>query len=69
MECVPIRAVASDAGDFLDQSQGLAAPPFVRLRELEGASLALERNLDNTAAAVDDWNLMRRPPSKSHRRY
>ena len=50
-----LRFRLDDFGDFLDQRAGIAAPPFVRLRELEAASLALERDVDNKAAAVDDW--------------
>ena len=50
-----LRLRLDDAGDFLDNQHGAAAPPFVQLRELEAASLALERDVDNTAAAGDDW--------------
>lgn len=50
-----LRFRLSDAGDFLDNRHGFAAPPFVQLRELEAASLALERDEDNTAVAGDDW--------------
>ena len=50
-----LRLRLDDAGDFLDNQHGAAAPPFVQLRELEAASLALERDEDNTAAAGDDW--------------
>lgn len=50
-----LRFRHGDAGDFLDNRHGVAAPPFVQLRELEAASLALERDEDNTAAAGDDW--------------
>ena len=50
-----LRFRLDDAGDFLDDRHGAAAPPFVQLRELEAASLALERDADNTAAAADDW--------------
>ncbi len=50
-----LRLRLDDAGDFLDNQHGAAAPPFVQLRELEAASLALERDVDNTSAAGDDW--------------
>jgi serine/threonine-protein kinase HipA len=50
-----LRFRLNDAGDFLDYRHGVAAPPFVQLRELEAASLALERDENNTAAAGDDW--------------
>jgi serine/threonine-protein kinase HipA len=50
-----LRLRLGDEGDFLDQQHGAAAPPFARLRELEAASLALERDEDNTSAAVDEW--------------
>jgi serine/threonine-protein kinase HipA len=50
-----LRLRRDDAGDFLDNQHGAAAPPFVQLRELEAASLALERDEDNMSAAGDDW--------------
>ncbi len=50
-----LRFRLDDAGDFLDNRHDTAAPPFVQLRELEAASLALERDEDNTAAAGDEW--------------
>lgn len=53
--CGALRLRLDDAGDFLDQQHGAAAPPFVQLRELEAASLALERDEDNTMAAGEDW--------------
>ena len=43
-----LRFRRDDAGDFLDDQHGVAAPPFVQLRALEAASLALERDEDNT---------------------
>jgi serine/threonine-protein kinase HipA len=42
-------------GPYLDDRHGVAAPPFVQLRELEAASLALERDEDNTARGGDEW--------------
>ncbi|MFM1908555.1 MAG: hypothetical protein RLZZ591_2232 [Pseudomonadota bacterium] len=50
---------------FLDSQHGTAAPPFVKLRELEAASLALERDEDNTSVAVDDWLRMLIAPGGS----
>ncbi len=45
-----LRFRLDDQGEFLDNQHGMAAPPFVRLRELEAASQALERDTDNTSA-------------------
>jgi serine/threonine-protein kinase HipA len=50
-----LRFRLDDTGEFLDDQHGVAAPPFVQLRELEAASLALERDDDNTAPAGDEW--------------
>jgi serine/threonine-protein kinase HipA len=50
-----LRFKLDAAGDFLDNRHGTAAPPFVQLRELEAASLALERDEDNQAPAGNDW--------------
>jgi serine/threonine-protein kinase HipA len=60
-----LRFRLDDAGDFLDNRHDVAAPPFVQLRELEAASLALERDEDNTAAAGDDWLRMLIAPGGS----
>lgn len=60
-----LRFRLDDAGAFLDNRHGNAAPPFVKLRELEAASLALERDEDNTAAAGDDWLRMLLAPGGS----
>lgn len=60
-----LRLRLDDAGDFLDNRHGVAAPPFVQLRELEAASLALERDDNNTAAAGDDWLRMLIAPGGS----
>src|SRR3990172_5437008 len=46
-----LRFRLDDAGDFLDNRHDVAAPPFVQLRALEAASLAVERDEDNTDAA------------------
>lgn len=50
-----LRLRRDDQGAFLDDRHDAAAPPFVQLRALEAASLALERDEDNTAAHADDW--------------
>ncbi|MHB1090899.1 MAG: type II toxin-antitoxin system HipA family toxin [Ilumatobacteraceae bacterium] len=60
-----LRFRLDDAGDFLDNRHGVAAPPFVQLRELEAASLALERDEDNTAVEGDDWLRMLLAPGGS----
>jgi serine/threonine-protein kinase HipA len=60
-----LRFRFNDTGDFLDNRHDVAAPPFVQLRELEAASLALERDEDNTAAAGDDWLRMLLAPGGS----
>jgi serine/threonine-protein kinase HipA len=60
-----LRLRVDDAGDFLDNQHGAAAPPFVQLRELEAASLALERDENNTSAAGDDWLRMLIAPGGS----
>jgi serine/threonine-protein kinase HipA len=60
-----LRFRLGDAGDFLDSQHGAAAPPFVQLRELEAASLALERDEDNTSADGDDWLRMLIAPGGS----
>lgn len=46
--------VRSD-GPFLDDRDGSSAPPFVRLRELEAASRALEADSQSDGPAVDAW--------------
>lgn len=60
-----LRFRVNDTGDFLDNRHGVAAPPFVQLRELEAASLALERDEDNTDVAGDDWLRMLIAPGGS----
>lgn len=60
-----LRFRLDDAGDFLDDQHHSAAPPFVKLRELEAASLSLERDEDNTARAGDDWLRMLIAPGGS----
>ncbi len=60
-----LRLRLGDTGEFLDNRHGVAAPPFVQLRQLEAASLALERDADNTAAAGEDWLRMLIAPGGS----
>ncbi len=60
-----LRLRLDEASEFLDNRHGVAAPLFVQLRELEAASLALERDEDNTAAAGDDWLRMLIAPGGS----
>lgn len=54
-----------DDGPFLDDSDNFPAPPLVQLRALQEASLALERDPDNIAAAGDDWLRMLIAPGGS----
>ncbi|PZQ19448.1 MAG: toxin HipA [Rhodanobacter denitrificans] len=60
-----LRFRRDDQGAFLDDRHDAAAPPFVQLRALEAASLALERDEDNTAAQGDDWLRMLIAPGGS----
>ena len=60
-----LRFRLGDTGGFLDNRHDVAAPPFVRLRELEAASAALERDETNTAEAGDDWLRMLIAPGGS----
>jgi len=50
-----LRFRLNDEGPFLDDQHGMAAPPFVQLRALEAASLALEADEQNTSPKVDEW--------------
>ncbi len=60
-----LRFRLNDTGDFLDNRHAVAAPPFVQLRQLEAAGLALERDENNTAPAGDDWLRMLIAPGGS----
>jgi serine/threonine-protein kinase HipA len=60
-----LRFRLDDSGDFLDNQHDLAAPPFVRLRALEAASLALERDEANTDAEGEQWLRMLIAPGGS----
>lgn len=60
-----LRFRRNDTGNFLDDRHGAAAPPFVELRRLEAASLALERDENNVAADADEWLRMLIAPGGS----
>jgi serine/threonine-protein kinase HipA len=60
-----LRFRLDDAGEFLDNRHEVAAPPFVSLRELEVASLAIERDEDNTEDEADAWLRMLIAPGGS----
>ena len=49
-----LRFRLDDTGPFLDAGGGTAAPPFVKLRALEQASLALEAD-EGAGAQIDEW--------------
>lgn len=50
-----LRYKRAPEGEFLDNGDRSAAPPFVRLRELEAASRALEASSDSDDPATDQW--------------
>ncbi len=50
-----LRYKLTDDGPFLDNRDGSAAPPFVRLRDLEAASRAIEDNTSNDDPGNDEW--------------
>jgi serine/threonine-protein kinase HipA len=60
-----LRFRRDDEGPFLDDQHDIAAPPFVQLRALEAASLALERDEDNTASEAEEWLRMLIAPGGS----
>ncbi|MDR9753285.1 HipA domain-containing protein [Pseudomonas sp. SZMC_28357] len=60
-----IRYKLNDEGNFLDDRDGMAAPPFVELRALEAASRALEQDPDNTAPDGREWLRMLIAPGGS----
>lgn len=60
-----LRFRRDDAGAFLDDQDGLAAPPFVQLRALEQASAGIERDENNDAAEGSDWLRMLIAPGGS----
>lgn len=60
-----LRFKRDPGGEFLDNQHGVAAPPFAQLRALQAASLALERDEDNTAPGADEWLRMLIAPGGS----
>jgi serine/threonine-protein kinase HipA len=60
-----LRFQRNGEGPFLDDQHDVAAPPFVQLRALEAASLALERDENNTARQADEWLRMLIAPGGS----
>jgi serine/threonine-protein kinase HipA len=60
-----LRFRRNDSGDFLDNQHDVAAPPFVKLRQLEAASMALERDEDNTDVEAGAWLRMLIAPGGS----
>lgn len=60
-----LRFRLNDEGSFLDDRDNIAAPPFVALRDLERASLALERDPDNISADGREWLRMLIAPGGS----
>jgi serine/threonine-protein kinase HipA len=60
-----LRFRRDEEGPFLDDQYDIAAPPFVKLRALEAASLALERDKDNMASEADEWLRMLIAPGGS----
>lgn len=59
-----LRFRLDDAGPFLDAGADAAAPPFVQLRALEQASLALEADA-GTGTQIDEWLRMLIAPGGS----
>ncbi|MDF3887067.1 type II toxin-antitoxin system HipA family toxin [Cupriavidus basilensis] len=60
-----IRYRLNDDGSFLDNRDGIAAPPFTELRDLERASRAIEADPDNTSADGRAWLRMLIAPGGS----
>jgi len=60
-----LRYKRDDTGPFLDDRDGTAAPPFVRLRELEAACRAIEDGGDDNDPAIDAWLRMLIAPGAS----
>lgn len=63
-----LRFRRDDSGDFLDNQHDVAAPPFVKLRQIEAASIAIERDEDNTDAEAGAWLRMLIAPGGGPRR-
>jgi len=60
-----LRYKFDDAGEFLDDRIGEAAPPFTEIHDLESASRALEDDPDNVALEGQDWLRMLIAPGGS----
>jgi serine/threonine-protein kinase HipA len=60
-----LRLRLRDDGELVDDRHDVAAPTFVKLRELESASMALERDVDNTAPGGNAWLQMLIAPGGS----
>lgn len=60
-----LRFRRSGEGAFLDDQHDIAAPPFVQLRALEAASMALERDENNSDSRADEWLRMLIAPGGS----
>lgn len=60
-----LRYKQEDRGEFLDDSIGLAAPPFAQIRALEQASRALEDDHDNVSQQGLQWLRMLIAPGGS----
>ncbi len=60
-----LRYKTDPAGPFLDDRGAAAAPPFVRLRELEAASRAIEQDPDDENATADESLLLLLAPGAS----
>ncbi|EHP41615.1 hypothetical protein OR16_18976 [Cupriavidus basilensis OR16] len=60
-----LRYRLNDEGSFLDNRDGIAAPPFTELRDLERASRAIESDPDNTSVDGRAWLRMLIAPGGS----
>ncbi|MBT2767658.1 HipA domain-containing protein [Stenotrophomonas sp. ISL-67] len=60
-----LRYKQEDRGEFLDDSIGLAAPPFAQIRALEQASRALEEDQGNVSQQGQQWLRMLIAPGGS----
>lgn len=60
-----LRYKREDQGEFLDNSAGVAAPPFTEIRTLEQASRALEADRDNVSRQNQQWLRMLIAPGGS----
>lgn len=56
-----LRFKLDDAGDFLAADLPVAAPPFVRIRELEAASRALESDTDDNPGLDEQLRILLAP--------